>query len=112
MEKECVLDVEVGAFSGPEKSLLVILLVTLPQLGLGSGKDGRQECPMCGFVLPRPQACAPDTTPQGLGARQGQESSPATFSLSRRHEGGGGGAKIAKNSHGLWDLLFPRNQWN
>lgn len=115
MEKERIL--EVRAFLGLEGSLS-LLMVALPQLWLGNGEDVRQERPLCGFVLRSPQACALDTvatySQRGLSPRCQRLTVTAGHLLPLLSESvsGGGGAAIAKNSRGLWDLLFRRNQWN
>lgn len=77
----------------------------------------RQERPMCGCVLIGLQ---PVLGSQSLTDMEEVESLPQGWpeflllppSSLRGNGHSGGGGKIAKNSHGLWDLLFSRNQWN
>lgn len=81
-----------GAFS--------LLMVHLPQLWLGNGRDRRQERPTCGFVWLWPQACASDAVPHqySLPTLDEAPSWPPSPSLrGRKHSGGG--VEIAKNSH-------------
>lgn len=104
------MDVQVGAFSGPEKSLLLI--------DGGSATAEAWQWARREAAATHVWACAALTAAvrsgrqPAAGLGEGQESPPATFSLSGKQECGGGGAETAKNSHGLWDWLFPRNQWN
>ena len=111
MRKSESLWAQKGAFS--------LLMVALPQLWLGNGETGGERAPCVGL-------CCSDCrhvlgTPCPTDARGQQESLPPASGdcpcwPPSRWLGGsehhGGGDEIAKNSHGLWDLLFSRNQWN
>lgn len=104
-EKRHALDA--GEFSGPERSLLGVIggFATATAWKWERWEAGGACGRVCGALTGRVSRAQRPT-----GAGRGPE--PLLAASCSEAVSSGGGVETAENSHGLWDLLFSRNQWN